>query len=58
MIVNLKGSITALNGRSIKIAIILINNNKVKERIPYQPKLRGPILLCAELIINSSNDIK
>ena len=26
--------------------------------IPYQPTLKGPILLCAIPIINSSNNIK
>ena len=30
----------------------------IEERIPYQPKFKGPILLCTELIINSSNNIK
>ena len=30
----------------------------IEERIPYQPILKGPILLCAEPIIDSSSHIK
>ena len=52
-----KPKLKCITGR-ICWVMMRLNPLIIEERIPYQPRLLGPILLCAEPIINSSNNIK